>query len=143
REANRNRFTGAYLNDENIYSPCELEVIGNKDFVGWEGLVLRDAVIQSQSLSFSSGTENINIYSSLNYFDQEGIIPNSGYDRGTFKLNLEQKLTDKLLFRGILNYQLAKQDRETGGLNFTTLTPLAKPYGDDGELQKFYLGPTN
>src|SRR5690606_30608583 len=40
-------------------------------------------------------------------------------------------------------YQVDKQDREAGGLNFTTITPLAKPYGDDGELQKFYLGPTN
>jgi len=143
REANRNRFTGAYLNDGNIFSPFEVEAIENKNFVDWEDLVLRDAVIQSHSLSFSSGTESTKVYSSLNYFTQEGIIPNSGYDRGTFKLNLEQKLTDKLLFRGILNYQVAKQDRETGGLNFTTITPLAKPYGDDGELQKFYLGPTN
>ena len=143
REANRNRFTGAYLNDENIFSPFELEAIENKNFVDWEDLVLRDAVIQSHSLSFSSGTESTKVYASLNYFNQEGIIPNSGYDRGSFKLNLEQKLTDKLLFRGIFNYQNAKQDRETGGLNFTTITPLAKPYGDEGELQKFYLGPTN
>src|SRR5690606_3121637 len=105
--------------------------------------VLRDAVIQSHSLSFSSGTESTKVYASLNYFNQEGIIPNSGYDRGSFKLNLEQKLTDKLLFRGIFNYQNARQDRETGGLNFTTITPLAKPYDDEGELQKFYLGPTN
>lgn len=143
REANRNRFTGAYLNDGNIFSPFEVEAIENKNFVDWEDLVLQDAVIQNHSLSFSSGTESTKVYSSLNYFTQEGIIPNSGYDRGTFKLNLEQKLTDKLLFRGIFNYHVAKQDRETGGLNFTTITPLAKPYGDDGELQKFYLGPTN
>src|SRR5690606_2408780 len=92
---------------------------------------------------FSTGTESTKVYSSLNYFAQGGIIPNSDYYRGSFKLNLEQKLTDKLLFRGILNYQNAKQDRETGGLNFTTITPLAKPFNDEGELEKFYLGPTN
>lgn len=143
REANRNRFTGAYIDDAIPFSVFELEAIENKDFVDWEDLVLRDAVIQSHSLSFSSGTESTKVYSSLNYFTQEGIIPNSGYDRGTFKLNLEQKLTDKLLFRGIINYQVAKQDRETGGLNFTTITPLAKPFNDEGELQKFYLGPRN
>lgn len=143
REANRNRFTGDYLNDENIFSPFELEAIENRNFVDWEDLVLNDAVIQSHSLSFSSGTEKTKIFSSVNYFTQEGIIPNSSFDRGTFKLNIDQQLTDKLLFRGIINYQNATQDRETGGLNFTTITPLAKPFGDDGELVKFYLGSSN
>ncbi|MEE1961119.1 TonB-dependent receptor [Allomuricauda taeanensis] len=143
REANRNRFTGDYLNDENIFSPFELEAIENRNFVDWEDLVLRDAVIQSHSLSFSSGTEKTKIFSSVNYFTQEGIIPNSSFDRGTFKLNIEQQLTDKLVFRGIINYQNANQDRETGGLNFTTITPLAKPFDEEGELVKFYLGPSN
>ncbi len=143
REANRNRFTGDYLNDENIFSPFELEAIENRNFVDWEDLVLRDAVIQSHSLSFSSGTEKTKIFSSVNYFTQEGIIPNSSFDRGTFKLNIDQQLTDKLLFRGIINYQNATQDRETGGLNFTTITPLAKPFDEEGELVKFYLGPSN
>lgn len=143
REANRNRFTGDYLNDENIFSPFELEAIENKEFVDWEDLVLQDAVIQSHSLSFSAGSEKTRVFSSVNYFSQEGIIPNSGFNRGTFKLNLEQKLSDKLLFRSIINYQNATQDRETGGINFTTITPLAQPYTADGELQKFYLGPSN
>ena len=140
REANRNRFTGDYLNDENIFSPFELETIGNNQFVNWEDLVLRDAVIQSHSLSFSTGTEKTKIFSSVNYFTQDGIIPNSGYDRGTFKLNLEHKLTDKLTFNGIFNYQNATQDQETGGLNFTNITPLARPFDENNELVKFYLG---
>ncbi|MBW8244496.1 TonB-dependent receptor [Muricauda oceani] len=143
REANRNRFTGDYLSDENIFTPFELEAIENQNFVDWEDLVLRDAVIQSHALSFSAGSEKTKIFSSVNYFSQEGIIPNSGFDRGTFKLNLEQKISDKLTFLGIINYQNAKQDRETGGINFTTITPLAQPYTADGELQKFYLGPSN
>ena len=140
REANRNRFTGNYLRDENIFSPFELEAIANQEFVDWEDLVLQDALIQSHSLSFSTGTEKTKIFSSVNYFTQDGIIPNSGYDRGTFKLNLEQQLTDKLTFKGIFNYQNATQDQETGGLNFTTITPLARPFDDNNKLVKFYLG---
>ncbi len=143
REANRNRFTGDYLRDENVFSPFELDAIENKEFVNWEDLTLRDALIQSHSLSFSTGTEKTKIFSSLNYFSQEGIIPNSGFERGTYKLNLEHKVTDKLTFRGIFNYQNASQDQETGGLNFTTITPLAKPFTNDNELIKFYLGPSN
>lgn len=143
REANRNRFTGDYLNDQNIFSPFELETIDNREFVDWEDLVLKDAVLQSHSLSFSTGTERTKVFSSVNYFSQEGIIPNSGFDRGTFKLNIDQKLTDKLSFKGIINFQNAKQDRETGGLNFTNITPLARPFDNQGELIKNYLGPSN
>src|SRR5690606_10641858 len=132
REDNRIRDTKPYLNDEQIISTFKLEALRHPKFVDWENMVLNDAVIQNHSLSFSSGTEKTKIYSSVNYFTQEGIIPNSGFDRGSLKLNLEHKLTDRLTFRGILNYQNAKQDRETGGLNFTTITPLAMPYDNDG-----------
>lgn len=140
REAYRNRFTGDYLRDQNIFSPFELDAIQNSEFVNWEDLVLRDAVIQSHALSFSTGTEKTKVFSSINYFTQDGIIPGSNYERGAFKLNLEQQLTSKLTFTGILNYQNATQDQETGGLNFTTISPLARPFNENNELVKFYLG---
>ncbi len=143
REANRNRFTGEYLNDENIFSPFEIETIENRQFVDWEDLVLQDATIHSHAVSFSAGTDKTKIFSSLNYFDQEGIIPNSKFERGAFKFNIEQELTDKLILTGILNYQISNQDRETGGLNFTTTSPLARAFDYENELVKFYLGPSN
>ena len=140
REANRNRFTGAYLNDQNVFTPFELDAIQSGNFVDWEDLILDDAQIQSHALSLSAGTKKTKIFSSISYFDQSGIIPNSGYSRATFKLNLDQQITDKLSLKGIVNYQNAQQDRETGDLNFTNITPLAKPFDEDGELLKFFLG---
>src|SRR5690606_11194573 len=53
REANRNRFTGQYLSDENIFSPFELQTIEDEQFVDWEDLVLQDAILQSHSINFS------------------------------------------------------------------------------------------
>ncbi|MFT6334496.1 MAG: TonB-linked SusC/RagA family outer membrane protein [Saprospiraceae bacterium] len=141
REANRNRFTGDYLNDQNIFSPFELESIANENYVDWEDQILDDSFLQSHSLSLSAGTEKTKIFSSLSYFDQKGIIPNSGYNRAAFKLNLDQKITDKLSLRGIFNYQNSGQDRESGNLNFTNITPLAKPFDENGDLIKFYFGP--
>lgn len=140
REARRNRFTGEYLNDEVIFSPFELDAISGQNFVNWEDLVLDDAFLQSHALTLSAGTQKTKIFSSISYFDQSGIIPNSGYRRATFKLNLDQQITDKLSLKGIVNYQNAKQERESGGLNFTNITPLAKPFDENGDLVKFYLG---
>lgn len=143
REANRNRFTGEYLNDLNVFTPFEIEAIENQQFVDWEDLVLNDALLQNHALNLSAGNEKTKVFTSLNYFDQKGIIPNSGYDRAAFKINLDQEITKKLSLKGIFNYQVATQDQETGGLNFTTITPLAKPFDENGELLKFYLGPNN
>ncbi|MEZ4884399.1 MAG: TonB-dependent receptor [Chitinophagales bacterium] len=143
REANRNRFTGEYLNDLNVFSPFELDAIANQEFVDWEDLILDNALLQSHALSLSAGSEKTKVFSSINYFDQDGIIPNSGYRRAAFKLNLDQQITDRLSLKGIFNYQNANQDQETGDLNFTNITPLAKPFDENGELVKFYLGPNN
>lgn len=143
REANRNRFTGEYLNDQNVFTPFEIDAIANQQFVDWEEQVLDDAFLQNHSLSLSAGNATTKVFTSINYFDQKGIIPNSGYNRAAYKLNLDQKISDKFSLKGIFNYQSATQDRETGGLNFTNITPLAKPFDENGELLKFYLGPSN
>ena len=142
REANRNRFTGEYLNDQNIFTPFELEAIENQRFVDWEDQILNDAFLQNHALSLSAGTEKTKIFSSLNYFDQAGIIPNSGFERVAFKMNIDQQINDRLSLKGIFNFQNSQQDRETGNLNFTNITPLAKPFDENGDLLKFYFGPT-
>lgn len=143
REANRNRRTGDYLSDGIIFSRFEREAISEGSYINWEDLVLNDARIENHTLSVSKGTDKTKYYSSLTYFKQDGIIPNSKFDRLSFKLNLTQQLTDKIGLDAIINYQDSTQDKETGGLNFTTITPLAKPFDENGNIIKYYLGPTD
>ncbi|MCY4305648.1 MAG: SusC/RagA family TonB-linked outer membrane protein, partial [Aestuariivita sp.] len=143
RQANRNRRTGNYLSDGIIFSPFEREAIEKNLYVNWEDLVLDDALLTNHTLSVTTGGPRTKWYSSINYFNQSGIIPNSKYNRLSFKLNLNQKLTEKINVDVIVNYQDAIQEKETGGLNFTTITPLAKPFDDQGNLLKYYLGPTD
>jgi TonB-dependent starch-binding outer membrane protein SusC len=121
----------------------ERDLIDNKNFVNWEDLALQDALLTNHSMSYSTGTDKTSIYSSLNYFTQEGIIPNSGYDRVQYKLNLTQKLTDKLSLDAILNIQHANNSFETGGLFLSSISPIAKPFDENGEIVKYYLGEAN
>ena len=100
-----------------VWNDYELNMIENEDFVNWEDLALRDALLTNHTISYSSGTEKSSIYSSLNYFSQDGIIPNSGFDRLQFKLNYSHQLTDKISLDGIFNIQNANQNRETGGFS--------------------------
>ena len=126
-----------------VWDDFELDFIENQNYVNWEDLALQDALLSNYTLSYSSGTKKSKVYSSLNYFTQDGIIPNSGFDRLQFKLNYSQELTDKLSLDGIINIQNANQSRETGGIFLASLSPIAKPYDDDGNLVKYYFGEEN
>jgi TonB-linked SusC/RagA family outer membrane protein len=126
-----------------VWNEFELDLIKNDNLVNWEDLAINDALLTSHALSYSSGTDKSSIYSSLNYFTQDGIIPNSGFDRLQFKLNFSNQLTDKLSMDGIINIQNANQSRETGGLFLVNLSPIAKPFDEDGGLVKYFLGQEN
>lgn len=126
-----------------VWDDFELDFIENQNYVNWEDLALQDALLSNYTLSYSSGTEKSKVYSSLNYFTQDGIIPNSGFDRLQFKLNYSQELTDKINLDGIINIQNANQSRETGGIFLASLSPIAKPYDDNGNLVKYYFGEEN
>ena len=57
----------------------------------WQEELIRSAVVQNHSLSFMGGTEKLKYFSSLNFFNQDGILKNSGYKRYDGRVNLEYK----------------------------------------------------
>lgn len=54
-----------------------------------------NASIQSHNIGFSGGNETTSYLVSLNYFNQNGLVLNSGFERYGLRLNLEQRATDK------------------------------------------------
>ena len=61
----------------------------------WQNEVYRPANIQNYQLNVSGGTDKTRYYLSGGYFKQNGISLNSGFDRYTFKLNLDQQLSSR------------------------------------------------
>lgn len=140
REAQRTENNDEYLDDEILFEPEELQTLADGSFVDWEDLLIENAVINSHALTLSGGSESTKFYSSFNYFDQDGIIPTSGFRRGAIRLNVDQKLSDKIDLQANVNFQKSEQDRESGSINYITLNPLARPFNEDGSLNKFPLG---
>lgn len=54
--------------------------------------IMQNAVLQSHSLSFSGQENNTRYFLSLNYFDQEGIIKGSEYQRLSGRINVDTQL---------------------------------------------------
>uniref|UniRef100_UPI003594857C SusC/RagA family TonB-linked outer membrane protein n=1 Tax=Pricia sp. TaxID=2268138 RepID=UPI003594857C len=52
--------------------------------------------VSNHQLSFSGGSEKINYYVSGNYFDQKGVVINSGFERFSFLSNIDVQATERL-----------------------------------------------
>lgn len=64
----------------------------------WQDLIFRRGAIQNYQLSLSGGNDNVKYYLSGAYFDQEGVIINSAYDRFSVTSNVDVKASDKFNF---------------------------------------------
>lgn len=140
REAFRTDNNDQYFNDEILFEPQELQSLQEGTFVDWEDLLIENAVIQSHSLTLAGGSESTKFYSSFNYFDQDGIIPTSGFRRGAVRLNIDQRVSEKISLQANVNFQKNDQDQESGSINYITISPLARPFDENGEIVKFPLG---
>jgi TonB-linked SusC/RagA family outer membrane protein len=75
------------LNPEYVQGPANTD---------WQDLVYRTGSTQNHQFSFSGGSDKVNFYASTTYFQQEGVIINSKFERLSFLSNVDAQVTDKL-----------------------------------------------
>ncbi len=61
----------------------------------WQDEIFRPAQMHNSTLRFSGGSNNTRYFISGNYFDEEGIIRGSDFERGSLRLNLDQEISPK------------------------------------------------
>lgn len=74
-----------------VYQP----VTGTNYNTDWQNLLLKDAAIQSHDISFSGGAGNTKYYISAGYFNQDGVMLNSGTKRYNANVNVETSVPSK------------------------------------------------
>ncbi len=62
----------------------------------WQDMIYKTGSTQNYQLSMSGGSKKVNYYASGTYFNQDGILVNSGYERVSFLSNLDAQITDNL-----------------------------------------------
>jgi len=60
----------------------------------WQDVIYRTGQLQNYQLSVSGGSDKITYYLSGNYYDQKGIIINSGYSKFSFTSNIKAQVFD-------------------------------------------------
>ncbi len=100
-------------------------------------LLLNASPIYNADVSIAGSSENgnVNYYNSLNFFDQDGLIENSGIQKYIFRSNLDFKLSDKLKAGLRINYSRIKQENGVVGYSgLLSILPTQPIYNDDGSF---------
>ncbi len=90
----------AYANEDAEFRSATppFEDPNNVPDVDWLDLITRDAPVSNMDLSVSgqSADQNINYYISGNYFNQQGIIRNSGIEKYNLRTNVNLEISDRV-----------------------------------------------
>lgn len=104
----------------------------------WLNAILRNAPIQSYSLSYSGGTDKSDFYASGGVLDQQGVVIGSKYRRYNVQFNSNQKILTWLKTGNSLT--LSHDEKPTGGGTISgalASNPVLSIYNSDGS----YSGP--
>ncbi|WP_238160803.1 SusC/RagA family TonB-linked outer membrane protein [Flavobacterium cupreum] len=132
------------LNGEPVpYQYQKPNLLGNG--TNWQDELFRTATMYNHQISFSGEKEGTRYYTSLNYFDQEGIVMNSDFNRMSLRLNVDSNVKSWLKIGNNMSISKSSQqvvrNDDRGGLVMNTLRQspeLPVRYADGS-----FAGPTS
>lgn len=82
----------------------------------WLGLVTRDGSIQQHNLSVRGGSESTRYFLSGNFYKQDGVVKNSGFERSSLRINIDQTLNKYINFGlNLTTSRINNQNSQLGG----------------------------
>jgi len=107
-----------------FYTQAQLDQLG--EGTDWQEEAFREASLQNHSLSISSGSDKTRLLLSGNYFKQDGVIINTGFERYSGKLNLDHEVNSKFKIGTYLNGSVTHADVAPSGIvaNILSMVPV-------------------
>src|SRR5690606_9027650 len=104
----------------------------------WLDAFLGSGQMGNLTLSYTQGNERSSVYTSLNYFDQQGVVINSAYKRYIAQFNADSKINDHIKFGSSikLNYDI-KENGDNSMQNAILSLPTQPIFRENG----MYSGP--
>ncbi len=100
-----------------LYTDEKLNELGRG--TDWQDEAFATAPIVNHNLSIFKGSEKSRLALSGNYFKQDGILKNTGFERYSFRLNFDHEFNDRFKFGSFI----------TGALTSANVAPDAVVYG--------------
>jgi TonB-linked SusC/RagA family outer membrane protein len=102
------------------------------------GAFFQTGTSQTHNLSVEGGSDLITNRLSINYYDQDGVVPNNTYNKFSARLTSSSKFANKFDVVSTLNYINTKNQKPSRGVNGFLFGVLAWPVTDD---MTQYLNP--
>lgn len=134
--------------------PSDIDGILNPVLSGegtdWQDEIFQTALYQNYHVNITGGSEKLKAFVSLDFFDQEGVVIESGYEKFSGRANLTYKISNKFSITNNLSYYKTNtaQVKTNGGFGSfgSPLTqaalyfsPIVPVYAEDGSFN----GPLN
>ena len=110
----------------------------------WLDEVSRLAPINNYEFSFRAGNEKTKYFTSLGYFDQQGVIIENYYKRFNYRLNLDHEINSRFKLGITFNTTYSKNRRSFNDNTYTGIitnalgaSPLMPAYEEDGSYAGF------
>ena len=77
-----------------LFTQAQIDAAGKG--TDWLDLLMRNGNIQEHNLAVSGGNDKTRIYTSFNYYNNKAIVENSDFVRYSGRVNLEQRISDRI-----------------------------------------------
>ncbi|HWC54698.1 MAG TPA: SusC/RagA family TonB-linked outer membrane protein [Chitinophagaceae bacterium] len=124
--------TNGVFSNLNSYSAWGQKLTSSDTLYDNIGNFFQNGIVYDNNVNVSGGSKNGSFFLSGSNFDQTGIVPNTSYDKTTFRFNGEQKY-GRLTLNANVAYSVAKINR--------TLTSAGLYGSGVGSMQSLYTWP--
>lgn len=137
-----NGWTGTYPDDDQLFTPLQLDLIKNNSYVNWLDYAFRkNAPLTKHNISINGGNKFTQYSAGLDYYDQSGVRPQSGYTKYSGHATLDQHISNSFKTGISIYFDKSKQQVETAPwLSFITFSPLSQLYDSSGSLNEYPTG---
>ena len=125
--------TNGVFSDLNAYSSWGKKITSSDTLYDNIGNFFQNGIVYDNNVNVSGGSKNGSFYLSGSNYNQTGIVPNTDYDKSTFRFNGEQKY-GRLTVGANVAYSIAKTNR-------TLTTAGLYAGGGYGSMQSLYSWP--
>src|SRR5262249_25461368 len=102
----------------------------------YQDFIFRTGIGTDNTVSVSGGKDKTKYYTSASYLYNQGIVRNTDFNRYSFRLNLDQVLTNWASFNVTMNYIYDKTNEKPDGNTFFSPTNSVTIIGNYYDIQK-------
>lgn len=124
-----------YYDENDCFRGFMKDVLESGEFVDWERVMIKPALQHKHDILVQAGNDKTKAAVGLGFYDQDGMVPGSGFKRLSGRINLDQKLSNAVSIGANITYARSWRETADGSFsNFVTMPPLARLYDEAGNL---------